>query len=76
MRHTAGLLSARTIVLAALCFASVVSAQDKADPALDKYYSANSLCSRRFYKLAVAEYKDFLAKYTPPELLSRIRDIV
>lgn len=33
------------------------------DPAMDLYYSANSLCSRRFYKLAVDEYKTFLAKY-------------
>lgn len=33
------------------------------DPAMDLYYSANSLCSRRFYKLAAVEYKTFLAKY-------------
>lgn len=35
----------------------------EADPAMDLYYSANSLCSRRFYKLAAVEYKTFLAKY-------------
>ena len=41
-----------------------VRAQDAADdPALDLYYSANSLCSRRFYKLAANEYKEFLTKY-------------
>jgi len=33
------------------------------DPAMDLYYSANSLCSRRFYKLAVTEYKTFLSQY-------------
>jgi TolA-binding protein len=33
------------------------------DPAMDLYYSANSLCSRRFYKLAVTEYKTFLSPY-------------
>jgi len=33
------------------------------DPAMDLYYSANSLCSRRFYKLAAVEYKTFLSKY-------------
>ncbi len=33
------------------------------DSAMDLYYSANSLCSRRFYKLAAVEYKTFLAKY-------------
>ena len=33
------------------------------DPAMDLYYSANSLCSRRFYKLAVTEYKTFLSTY-------------
>ena len=38
-------------------------ARAQSDSALDLYYSANSLCSRRFYKLAVGEYKSFLSKY-------------
>lgn len=63
MRHATVVLGARTIVLAALCFASSALAQEKRDPALDKYYSANSLCARRFYKLAIVEYKEFLTKY-------------
>ena len=63
VRHVAGSLGARIIVLVALCFASAASAQEKRDPALDKYYSANALYNRRLFKLAAAEYKAFLAKY-------------
>ena len=63
MKHATVALGVRTIVLVVLCFAVVASAQEKRDPALDKYHSANSLCARRFYKFAVAEYKDFLTKY-------------
>ncbi len=63
VKHVTGSSGARVIILAMLCLAVVASAQEKRDPALDKYYIANSLCSRRFYKLAVAEYKEFLTKY-------------
>ena len=62
MRHAAGSLGVRIIVLVALCLASVASAQEKPDPALDRYYSANALYNRRLFKLAAAEYKAFLAK--------------
>ncbi|MBL7221431.1 MAG: tetratricopeptide repeat protein [Phycisphaerae bacterium] len=50
------------IVLVSL-LAPLAGAQEKADPALDLYYNANSLCHRRFYKQAVDEYKRFLAKH-------------
>ena len=57
----------RSRVLCLIVLAGLLSpragAQDKADPALDLYYNANSLCHRRFYKQAVDEYKRFLEKY-------------
>ena len=57
----------RSCVLWLMVLVSLLSpradAQDKADPALDLYYNANSLCHRRFYKQAVDEYKRFLAKH-------------
>jgi TolA-binding protein len=46
---------------AALVWGDLALAEN--DPAMDLYYSANSLCSRRFYKLAVVEYKSFLSQY-------------
>ena len=49
-------------VLAVHTGAGRCGAQDT-DSALDLYYSANSLCSRRFYKLAVTEYKTFLTRH-------------
>ena len=50
-------------VVCVLAGETAVCAQETEDPALDLYYSANSLCYRRFYKLAVDEYKAFLGKY-------------
>ena len=38
-------------------------AQEADDEAMSLYYSANSLCSRNLFKLAVTEYKEFLTKY-------------
>jgi len=54
-------LSAWALVFVWACGGAAARAGD--DPAMDLYYSANSLCSRRFYKLAVNEYKTFLSKY-------------
>ena len=51
------------IAAASLTAATTAAAAETDDAALDLYYSANSLCSRRFYKLAVNEYKLFLTKY-------------
>ena len=51
------------LVTAVLAGGAPAWAQAKDDEALDLYYSANSLCSRRFYKLAANEYKEFLTKY-------------
>ena len=62
VKRASGSLAARMAVLVVLCVAVVASAQEKTDPALDKYYSANALYNRRLFKLAAAEYKAFLAK--------------
>ena len=56
-----GLLAVAVLAGGTPAWAQEAAADD--DPGLDLYYSANSLCSRRFYKLAVAEYTLFLEKF-------------
>ena len=45
-------------------FATAAAANgEKADAAIDSYYSANGLYNRKLYELAADEYKSFLTKY-------------
>jgi len=54
-------------------FPNVVGQDNKNDPALEVYFSANALYNRKLYSLAKEEYEAFLKKYSSHEKASRAK---
>ncbi len=67
----ADILTLAIIIACSACFNFNLVADDTNDPAMEKYYSANALYNKKLYKLAIEEYKNFLARYPDhPKYLS------
>jgi len=50
-----------------------VAADDKVDPAMDLYYTANSLYNRKLYRLAQDQYQEFLDTYPEHENTKQVK---
>jgi TolA-binding protein len=51
------------LLLFGLALAGQPAPAEEPDPALEKYHHANSMTMRRLYKLAIPQYREFLARH-------------